>query len=59
MSRPALVGLGLVLAVAAIAAGVGLELGVGWGLAAGGVLSGAALLFLVDLDDDSPDGGDA
>lgn len=59
MSRPALVGLGLVVAVVAIAAGVGLELGVGWGLAVGGLLAGVLLLFVVDLPDDNPDGGDA
>lgn len=59
MSRPALVGVGLVLAVAAIAVGIGLELGTGWGLAVGGLLSGALLLFVVDLGDDTPDGGDA
>jgi membrane associated rhomboid family serine protease len=53
-----LVGAGLVLAVAAIAVGIGLELGIGWGLAAGGLLSGALLLFVVDLPD-TPDGGDA
>ena len=57
MSRPALVGVGLALAVLAIAAGVGWELGAGWGLALGGVLAGCLLLFVVDLGD-NPDGGE-
>lgn len=53
MSRAALVWLGYALALAAVALGVGLEVGAGWGLVAGGVLAGASLLFLAD------DGADA
>ncbi|WP_160051435.1 hypothetical protein [Nocardiopsis sp. FR26] len=58
--RVTLVGVGLVLAVAAIATGIGLELGVGWGLAVGGLLAGLLLVFVVDVGDDTdPGGGDA
>ncbi|MFE9642369.1 hypothetical protein ACFYOC_25435 [Nocardiopsis alba] len=58
MSRPALVGVGLALAVTAIATGVGWELGAGWGIAVGGLLAGGLLLFVVDLPDNTG-GGDA
>lgn len=43
----------------AVAVGVGLEVGVGWGLVVGGAVGAASCLLLVDVDGEQPQrGGD-
>jgi hypothetical protein len=45
---------------AAMAVGVGLEVGLGWGLVVGGVMSAASSLLLVDVAGQRPqNGGDS
>lgn len=59
VNRSAAVGIGLVLSVIAMAVGVGMEAGVGWGLLVGGGLAWVVLVFIVDVGDDDLPGGDA
>lgn len=41
---------GYVVALAMVAVGVGWELGIGWGLVAGGLCAGGSIVVLVDVD---------
>lgn len=58
VNRSAAVGLGLVLSVIAMAVGVGMEVGLGWGLLVGGGLAWVVLVFIVDVGEDDIPGGD-
>lgn len=51
--------LGYTTSCLAAAIGVGLEVGLGWGLVAGGAIGAASCLLLVDVDEKGPPrGGD-
>lgn len=51
VSRPARALLGYAVSVAAAACGLGIEVGAGWGLVAGGVVGAGSFLLLAETDE--------